>query len=147
MFNCILSDICVGDDYLFGLVNIYMFYYFFLNIFILWDISFNNDDIILYPIFNTSLHISTYDITLFLYIVSHIILDCYYIFIKSLKKISLYHKEGFVLITWNQYADLGLSHVLFWLHPLQNDLILLISPLYKYLWHYYVLYIDSQNGK
>ena len=93
------------------------------------------------------------------YILAHITLNYFYIlshilywiviiyFEKPLKKISLYHKECFVLITCNQYADVGLSHVLFWLHPPPNDFILVISPLNKYLWHYYVLNIDDQNSK
>ena len=115
-------------------------------IFILWTSYFNNSDIIFYPMCYISLHISTYEITLFLYIVSLIKFNCYYI-LKNIITIILYHKFVFVLIKWNHYASVGLSHVLFWSHPPQNDLILVISPLYKYLWHYYVLNTGSQNIK
>ena len=81
------------------------------------------------------------------YILSHLLHWIVIILKQIIKKNSLFHKKCFVFITWNQYSDVGLSHVLFWLHPTQNDTILVIYLLYKYLWHYYVLNIDSQNSK
>ena len=75
-----LLDIYVGDYYIFGLVYIYVFYLMFLQlIHSLFIFIFNNCDIIFYPIFHLFLNMSTYDIKLFLYIVSHIVLNCYYI--------------------------------------------------------------------
>ena len=128
-------------------IFLYVEFLFIHNIFILWTFTFNNYDILLYPIFWTYLHISAYDIKIFSFIVSHITLDYYYIKKIPPKKISLYNKKCFILITWNQYSDVGLSHVLLWLHPPQNNFILVISPWYKYLWHHYVLYIYFQNSK
>ena len=63
------------------------FIYCFFNIYLFFEpFSFNNCDIILYPILYTSLHISTWDIKLFLYIVSHIILECYYYYFFIIKE-------------------------------------------------------------
>ena len=58
------------------------------------------------------------------YIVSHIKLDCYYN--KNFIKENI--KKRFVLIIWREHADVGLSHVLFWLHPPKNDCILVTPP-------------------
>ena len=61
-------------------------------------------------------------------ILSHILHLIVIIYRNSSSKISLYQKGCFILIAWNQYADVGLSCILFWLHPPQNDSNLVISP-------------------
>ena len=115
--------------FIFCLFNIYLFFELFLLIIVTsyCILYFLYLYILVHMTLNYFIYCLTYYIGLLLY------------FFKSLKKISLYHKKRFVLITWNKYADIGLSYVLFWFHPPQNDSTLVISPLYKYIWHYYVL--------